>query len=155
MRKNKPNVPLQDKAVDLIARRRLSRGELHHKLLLRNYPEIQIKEVLDRFEELGYLNDQSLAVDFAQNKIAIHPIGKRRLIWELIKRRVPQDLAELAVEIAFENLNEEDLARKALENLDAKKLNPDAIWRKMANLGFDSHLIANLMSEAGYVTETD
>lgn len=87
---------LRGKALDLIARRALSRKELQDKLTRSRGPEKpplatpeQAQEVCDWLEELGYLNDEEYARQVVRHYSA-KGYGERRLRDELYLRGVPR-----------------------------------------------------------------
>lgn len=150
----KRRVPLQKKALDLLSRRRLSRGELKDKLLTRGYEESEIDSLLDRFEELGYLDDESLAFDYAVGRLAVLPMGRKRLRAELLKRRIPEELATAAADEAFSKTSEEWTAEKAHEAVLRSTKARNKVWGKLSRLGFPYDVIETVMSrnepESGY-----
>ena len=152
--KPKKIVPLSKKALDLLSRRRLSRGELKFKLLQRNYNEAEIDKLLDRYEELGYLDDVSLANDVAGWKIEAKPMGRRSLLNELHKRRIPPDLVESAVDKVYAQTDEEELAERALKNILKRTIERNKVWERMSRLGFKYNVIMSVMHklepEGGY-----
>ena len=153
--KPKKIVPLARKALDLLSRRRLSRGELKFKLLQRNYNEKEIDKLLDRYEELGYLDDKSLADDMAGWKIEAKPMGRRSLSAELYKRRIPENLVESAIDKIYSAANEEELAEKALSNILKRTIEKNKVWERMSRLGFNFDVIMSAMHklepEGGYI----
>jgi len=144
----KPQPSVHDKALDLLARRRLSRGELRWKLLVRKYEEAEVENTLDRLQELGLLDDKALAEDYAENRVSAKPMGKRLLLQELQKRLVETELAESAAEKALEGLSEEDLAEQALQRemrltKDVKKL-----YSRMLRLGFGYEVVEEALRKS-------
>jgi regulatory protein len=150
----KKTVPLSQKALDLLSRRRLTRGELKFKLLTRDYKEAEIDVLLNRYEEIGYLDDESLANDYARDRLNIKPMGRMLLKIELKKRRIPESIVEKAVEKIFSENKEEELAELYLQSLLAKTRNRKKIWDRLARRGFQYGIIETVMSrfspEEGY-----
>ena len=137
---------LREKAVDLLSRRRLSRGELRVKLLARKYPPAEIEELLDHYEEIGYLDDAALARDYAESRLIMKPMGRRLLEFELRKRLLADDLAESTAEYAFREIFEEDLAERIVEKALLLTRNRKKIYQKLARLGFQYDVIESAMS---------
>ena len=156
---NKPKKPvsLENKALDLLSRRRLSRGELKIKLMQRSYAEDKIDALLDRYVELGYLDDKTLAHDIAGWKIEAKPMGRRSLMAEMYKRKIPEDLAEAAVDKVFTEQDESELAEKALYSILRRTLDKNKIFDRMRRLGFGYADIKSAMDklepEGGYIVK--
>lgn len=129
-------VPLADKAADLLARRRLSRGELRTKLLQRRYDTGEVEALLDRYEQLGFLNDRELAFDRATFWLESRPVSKRFLIYKLRQSLIPDNIARDAVEEKYKGHSEEDMAEKALEIEMRHTKKRDKLWGKLIRLGF-------------------
>jgi len=150
----KKTVPLSQKALDLLSRRRLTRGELKFKLLTRDYKEAEIDVLLNRYEEIGYLDDESLANDYARDRLNIKPMGRMLLKIELKKRRIPESIVEKAVEKIFSENKEEEFAELYLQSLLSKTRNRKKIWDRLARRGFQYGIIETVMSrfspEEGY-----
>ena len=153
-RKARKPVPLKQKALDLLSRRRLSRGELRFKLLIRGYSEIEIDRLLDHYGEIGYLDDSLLAYDYARQRLAVNPMGRKLLMLELLRRKLPTELAQNVVEEVFTEFSEEERAEAACKILVKKTDNKAKIWNKMVRLGFPYDLIESAVArnepEGGY-----
>ncbi len=137
---------MREKALDLLSRRRLSRGELRDKLLYRKYDQAEIEALLDHYQELGYLNDESLAVDYAQQRLELKPMGHRLLRMELLKRRLPEDMVEEAVDKAFEQASEEAVAERAISTLLRRTRLKTRLWNRLARLGFPYDVIDRVIA---------
>lgn len=150
--RKKPSLP--EKAVDLLSRRRLTRGELRIKLRSRQYPAAEIEELLDRYQEIGYLDDEALARDFAESRLMMKPMGRRLLELELRKRLLSDDLAESAAEYAFREISEDDLAEQIVRKMLCLTRDRKKTCQKLVRLGFQYDVIENAMSkcepEAGW-----
>lgn len=146
-RKPKKQVPLKEKALDLLSRRRLSRGELRDKLVFRGYPVDEIEKLLDHYEDLGFLNDKSLALDYAVQRLKSIPMGRLRLKAELFRRRLPENLIQQAVEAAFNEISEEDSAQTAFTTLTRTLKDRRKIWNKMMRLGFPHDIIESVLAD--------
>ena len=153
-RKVRKPVSLKQKALDLLSRRRLSRGELRDKLLMRGYSETEIDRLLDHYEEIGYLDDVSLAYDYAKQRLGVNPMGRRLLILELLKRKLPPELAQTVVEELFTEFSEAERAEAACRIIVKKTNSKAKIWNKMVRLGFPYDLIESAVAryepENGY-----
>lgn len=141
--------------MDLLSRRRLSRGELRDKLLFRKYIQGEIEVLLDHYEELGYLDDNSLAADYSQQRLTVKPMGRRLLRMELLKRRIPAQIVDDAVETAFEKESEEQVAEKAIESALRKSRLKSKVWNALSRLGFPYDVIERVISSHTEQIEDD
>ena len=101
------------RAVRLLAAKARSRAELRERLLERS-DEATIDRVIQRLEQLGYLNDERFAASFASSRVASRPIGSARLRRDLHRRQVTADVAETAITAAYEETSEEALIDRAI-----------------------------------------
>ena len=89
--------PLLEKAVSLLNYRAHSRKELADKLKQKTgCGDAELNEVLDRLEELGFLNDRSYAAAVVRS-CARKRYGAQRALTELSRRGIPKELREEAL----------------------------------------------------------
>ncbi len=146
-RKPRPKPPIKQKALDLLSRRRLSKGELRAKLLLRDYPEAEIDQLLERFIKLRYLDDESLAADYAEYRLKSKPMGKKLMKLELKRRLLPDDLVDKTVDKAFSAITEEELAVKVVRKLRGNLSDNKKIYNRLLRLGFNYDTIEYALSD--------
>ncbi|HNN48767.1 MAG TPA: regulatory protein RecX, partial [Marmoricola sp.] len=80
------------------------------KLAQRNVPAELAARLLDRFEEVGLIDDRAFARDWIEQRQRGRGLAKRALAVELRNKGVPDDIAQEALlEIAAED--EEEVAR--------------------------------------------
>ncbi|PAU93398.1 hypothetical protein CK503_11730 [Aliifodinibius salipaludis] len=82
-----------------------SRKELFTKAIRKEYPKNIIEKVLDELEEKGYLNDESFAVKFAQDKSHLNKWGPNKIKAHLYKKGISGTVAERSIQKVFENKN--------------------------------------------------
>lgn len=83
-------------AISLLDRRDYSRGEIFDKLLKKGATEDMADEILDRFVELGMVDDLRYAKMLVRH-YAIKGYGPMRIKNELYKRKISKDLWEDAM----------------------------------------------------------
>lgn len=105
---------LKEKAIELLARKPMSRWELERKLEQWEAGEEESAAICDRMEELGFLNDAEYAGRVARHYSA-KGYGERKLRDELYRRGISRELWPEALEQV------EDPA-DALDSFVAKKL---------------------------------
>ena len=89
--------PLLEKAVNLLSYRAHSRKELSDKLKHKTgCKEAELEEVLNRLEELGFLNDRIYASSVVRS-CARKGYGAQRALSELARRGIPKELREEAL----------------------------------------------------------
>lgn len=130
-----------------------SRAELAARLARRRVPPETADVVLDRFEELGLVDDAAYADTVIRAQQAGRGLGRRALSAELARRGVPADLARLALEQV-----DDDAERRAATRLVAKRLpslagQPRAVAARrlagmLARKGYASGLIRTVVGEA-------
>jgi regulatory protein len=101
----------------LIVLRRLERGprtraQLEEACARRNVPEWAVAQLLDRFTELGLVDDEAYARAWVRSRHAGRGLGRRALRHELLTRGVGRDVIDEAV--ADVTAEDEDAAARAL-----------------------------------------
>jgi regulatory protein len=139
-------------AIRLLSYRARSVEELRKKLSERGYSSRVIERVIGDFLRAGLLDDRSFAMAFARSRLSQKTMGKRLLRQEVMKKGIPGDLAEEAVEEAFGEREETDLALE-LGRKKRKLLKGDALQvkRKLSAFlyrrGFSWDVIAQVLKE--------
>lgn len=104
------------RAVNLLAAKPRSIGELRERLLEKNWTNLEIvNNVIAKLEEYGYLNDQKFAEDLALSKLRQKPQGKRRLQQAMSQKRLDRETLDTAIAAAFEKMPEIELIDSAIE----------------------------------------
>jgi regulatory protein len=126
----------KEKALDLLARKPMSRRELERKLEGWEADQEERTAICDRLEELGYLNDAAYAARVVRH-YAAKGFGEKKLRDELYRRGVPRELWEDALR--------QDLdASGTLDALVAKKLAGKLLDRK------ELQKVSNALARRGY-----
>ncbi len=74
-----------------------SRAELHKDLLKRGVPESISNQLLDRFEEVGLVNDQALARDLVTWRHEGRALARRAISVEMRRRGIADDVSAEAL----------------------------------------------------------
>jgi regulatory protein len=123
---NRKNLPAEEIALRLLARRDHSRQELRQKLLMRKVSPAEADAVLERLAAQGLVNDARYARRMAVHLSAEKLLGPRRIREHLARRGVSADLLGAAEEAAeretppekrVQKLAESKLKRRTLEEL--------------------------------------
>ena len=151
MDKRKPKLLDQEQltnyAVRALGGRAHSAGELREKLSRRAACAEDVGVVLAKLREIGYLNDQRFAENFASARLENQGFGKMRVLRELRQKRVAPKLAEQVTEQTFQDTNETDLIEaflkrkyrgKQLGPFLAEEKNLAAAFRRLRYAGFSA-----------------
>ena len=121
-----------------------SRSELEKALRRKDCPDEVATEVLDRFEQVGLVDDEAYARTFVRSKQAGRGLARRALSHELRKKGVDDDV----VQAALDEVDPEDERARAHE-LVAKKM------RSMHGLdrAVQTRRLAGMLGRKGYGPE--
>jgi regulatory protein len=145
-------------AFRMIGRQARSVGQLREKLQEKSSASSEIIErVINRLLELGYLNDESFAHQYATNKLNIKALGRNRLQHTLTQKQVPSEIAKKALNDVFAEQDESELCHKALFKYvrihgkpeDAKK--NKKLFSHLIRLGFPYDLVIKQIRAVGEV----
>ena len=149
-----------ERALNLLSYKPRSLAEMRARLMEKDWAEEEIVgQVLARLEELGYLNDEEFAANFANSRLAAKPIGRSRLRRDLLRKKLPSETVENALDEAYEQESEEELINRAIgkrlrlkgaptDREEAKKLFDYLIRR-----GFSYDLVIRKVREAAHGVE--
>jgi regulatory protein len=128
--------------VKRLLRRRVEPGEAG---------EAKVDAVVARLKERKYLNDTSYAQDYAKLRQENASIGKRRVQQDLIRKGVHAAVIGKTLDAAYENVNEEELARRHLERKRVKKPANEKeaarVMRMLMRAGFSSGAIFRILKK--------
>src|SRR5262249_2868709 len=104
-----------ERAINLLSYRPRSRAEMRARLMEKDWAEAAVvDQVIARLEELGYLNDEEFAANFANSRLTAKPIGRSRLRHDLRRKKLPSETIENALDEAYEQQSEEELIDRAI-----------------------------------------
>ena len=90
-------------ALNLLSYRMRSETELRNRLRKAGYAADIIEEAIVFLKEYNYINDRDFAGRWVNDRLALKPIGRRRLRWELQQKGIAGELIDHAVNIIDEN----------------------------------------------------
>jgi regulatory protein len=88
-----------------------SRSELHQRLVKKNVPDELAERLLDRFTEVGLVDDGALARSWVETRQRSRGLSRRALAHELRRKGVDDDTARTALD-QLEPAREEETARQ-------------------------------------------
>ncbi len=107
----------EETALRLLATRSLTVHEIRSRLALRGHGPAEVERVVASLLSRGYLDDRLLAYNLASSLAARRLYGRARVAAELRRRGVPDDAIAEALDRAFAELDEDELALAAARRL--------------------------------------
>jgi regulatory protein len=146
---------LYEYAIGALGRRMRTVAELK-RLLRRRVEDNETGEQLVeltilKLKERKYLNDSRYATIYSENRQANEKFGRRRVIADLKARGVHNTVIEQAVGSAYEDVNEEQLARQYLERKRMRKPANERetarTFRRLVRAGFSTATIFRILKK--------
>jgi regulatory protein len=160
MRSRKPAAILDenalfDYAVRLLGQQMRTVAEVRRLLHRRVEPdeagEARLNAVLTRLKERKYLNDASYAEDYTKLRQENASFGRRRVQQDLMRKGVQATVIGKTLDAAYENIDEEELARRHLERkrIPKPKNEKEAarVMRMLMRAGFSSPTIFRILKK--------
>ncbi len=146
---------LYDYAVKLLGQQMRTVAEVKRLLRRRVEPgepgEVKIESVIARLKERRYLDDTGYAADYAKLRQENASFGKRRVQQDLIRKGVPSTVIAKTLDTAYENVSEEELARRHLERKRIRKPASDKetarVVRLLIRAGFSTGIIFRILKQ--------
>jgi regulatory protein len=111
--------------------------------------QAKIDAVLLRLKEYGYLNDADYAANYTKLRQENASLGKRRVRQDLAVKGVQAELIAETLEAAYQDVNEEELARRHLERKRVKQPANDKdaarVMRMLVRAGFSTGVIFKIL----------
>ena len=139
---------LWEYALRVLARRAHSAGEVQQKLARRAASAADIPSVMAKLREYGFADDLKFSEAFSSARLTNNGFGRLRVLRDLRTKRVPQSVAEAAIEKTFAGTTEEQLIDQFLARKYRSKdlyaflqedKNLDSAYRKLRLAGFSSN----------------
>jgi regulatory protein len=112
-----------------------SRAELAKKLAKKHVPADIAQRVLDRFEEVGLVDDAAFARDWVESRQSGRGLARRALVVELRRKGVDQAVVEDAVgtvDAEAEEATARDLVRRKLPSL--RRYDEQTVVRRLTGM---------------------
>src|SRR5690348_9902979 len=144
---------LYEYAVNALGRRMRTVAELTRLMRQRVEPgetgQTKINAVIARLKEYGFLNDSDYAANYTRLRQENASFGKRRVRQDLAVKGVKAEVIASTLDAAYENVNEEALARRHLERKGVKQPTNDKeaarVMRMLIRAGFSTSVIYTLL----------
>lgn len=123
----------REAALRLLTVRARSIGELRERLARKAFSEEVCERIINDLAAVGLLDDRDFARLWAEERVRLRPVGRRRLVSELRTKKVdPAVIDEVAAEV-YEEHSETELARRALLKR-TRAGGPEAVERQRRRL---------------------
>lgn len=147
----------------LLSRSAKTNKEIINKLKRKKYEENVIKEVVKEIEDLGLINDEKYALDFASDRLNFKKSGSILIRKQLLQKGIDEKIIDDALKKVFNNVDEFkvslELGRKRIKLY--KKIDRNIIARRLQGFllrrgySFDIVLkvIKNLLKDVDYTED--
>ena len=144
---------LYEYAIGALGRRMRTVAELKRLMRSRveegDAGEAKMDAVVKRLKEQRYLNDSSFAADYTRLRQENNRFGKRRVQQDLMQKGVHANVIASTLDAAYENVNEEELARQHLArkrvHKPANEKETARVMRQLVRAGFSSGIIFKIL----------
>jgi len=160
--KAQTNESLMSVALRMLARRSYSEGELRERLSAsRGAEPSAVADCIARLNELGYLNDELFAHNYASYRVSLKPLGRAKLARELARKKVSTHAADGALDLVFGEGEEERQLDRAIAGHIRMHGRPDdraaskRLFDHLARRGFEYDLIVRKLRELKTAIEED
>ncbi|MBV8630544.1 MAG: regulatory protein RecX [Silvibacterium sp.] len=146
---------LYDYAVKALGRRMRTVAELKRLMRSRVEPgevgDAMMGRVIARLKEQRYLNDTGYASSYARMRQENQSFGRRRVQQDLVRKGVRAEVIAKTLDAAYEDVNEEELARRHLERKRVQKPANDKeaarVMRMLVRAGFSTGVIFRILKK--------
>jgi regulatory protein len=111
--------------------------------------DLKIGAVVAKLKEYKFLDDAAFASNFTRLRQENQSFGRRRVQQDLMQKGVPTDLANHALDAAYEDVSEEALARQHLARKRLKQPTNEKeaarVMRQLLRAGFSSATIFKIL----------
>jgi regulatory protein len=135
-------------AFKLLAARPRSESQLRERLLSKPWVDPEaVEQCIERLKEMGYIDDQAFARNYACARVGIKPVGRARVFRELAGKQVSRGLIDETLSLVFDEAGEEILIDNAIQKRIRTHGRPSdrggakRMFDHLARLGFEYSLI--------------
>lgn len=139
-----------ERAAALLAYRPRSVREMRDRLTEDGYPAAIVSEVVDRFVQMGYLDDAQYAEMYARSKMA-SGWGYRKIREGLGRKGVDEHVIERIGEEYFDDEGERERAREMIGRFDlTDPRDRDRALRRLVSKGFAPDIAFSVIRSSGH-----
>lgn len=137
-----------NQAIKYLSIRLHTLGELQDKLLRKKFPQNAVLKVLQRLEELDFINDERYAQVFTENLKQYKDFGYYGIKAKLSRKRIPTEIIARVLEEFYTLEDEMAVAGKYAEKLKRQGRGTyEKLARSMASKGFRTEVIGTVARE--------
>ena len=139
--------------LDALSRSARTRGQLSDLLARKGVPDEVGEVVLDRFAELGLIDDAAYAEAFTRSRHEHKGLGSRAIAFELRRRAVPDEVVQEAVSMLDADQEQETASRLARERQARMASLPREVQSRrlagfLARKGYGGQVVGRAVREA-------
>ena len=97
--------------IRLLSRRDHASFELKQKASKKEFDPDVVQQIIEELEQKGYINNKSFALKYVHDKLEFNKWGSNRIRAELVRKQIPKDYIEYAINEHFDNEKISDLLR--------------------------------------------
>ena len=134
-------------AVRALARSDRTTAQIERLLTAKGASPSQIRAAVRRLTSLRYLDDVAFAGRWADRRLARMPMGRARLLEELLATGCPAHIVQTTLRTTYQKVSEEDLAMQVVSKVGRTVSGKTAgrIVRLLSQRGFDEDTIETVM----------
>jgi len=102
-------------AVRALARSDRTTAQIERLLTAKGASPAQIRAAVRRLRALRYLDDEAFAARWADRRLARMPMGRARLLEELLATGCPEHIVRTTLRITYSKVSERDLAMQVVK----------------------------------------
>jgi regulatory protein len=144
----------KQRALTYLAHKPRTEQEVRTKLSENDVAPAIIDPVIQRLQDLGYVDDEAYATDYVRNRFASKKYGPRRLARELVQRGIDRARAERAVDAFFDR---HDALAAARDHADKRwprikgdgdsRRQKQKLYRYLVRRGFTADTVYQVLDE--------
>lgn len=145
---------IENYLLNLLSRRTHARSELKTKAVRKGYPADTVQELLQKFEENDWINDEEFAQSFVHDKFKLQRWGPVKIQSKLRSMGISKGIIERALQGIEENIDDFQVLKQLVVKRKAHFLREQDLQkrkRKVANYllrkGFSSDTVFNCLEQ--------
>ncbi len=139
---------IKEYSLYLLAKRDYGVKELERKLLIKGYEPLEIKELLEYYISIGYLNDKKLIDRLISYQITNNKSKKQIEVYLINKGFDNNDVKTLLNMIEFETIEKKILDKHVIRYLNTSKpIQKEKIINRLLNKGFSYQSIKKIIDK--------
>jgi regulatory protein len=150
------------RAFNLLSAKPRSIAQLRERLLEKAWAdEATVTRVIARLQELGYLNDEKFAEQYANSRLSTKPLGRARLRRDLQRKKISSTVINQALEDVYTTHDEDALIDQAIAKRTRLRGKPTTreeakkLLDHLMRLGFSYDLVSRKVRETNWSDDSE